>query len=83
MEQQMQQAIETTKDFMRHHKIDAETMSYIGDVAQKSIENKKFYPALRKYLISQGVFYKNQLSEEHNYMILVALAGMGKLAREV
>jgi hypothetical protein len=83
MEQEMQQAIETTKDFMQHHKIDAETMSYIGDVAQKSIENKKIYPELRKYLISRRVFDKNQLSEEPNYMVLVALSAMGKLAREM
>jgi len=83
MEQQMQQAIEATKDFMRHHKLDAGAMSYIGDVAQQSIENKKFYSALREYLISQKVFAKNELSKEPNYMVLVALAGMGKLAKEM
>jgi hypothetical protein len=80
MDQQMQQAVAATQRFMKQFDLDAETMAYIGQVAQKAIGNSDIYAALRKYLVSHGIVTEQEMPEQPNYMILTALASMGAMA---
>jgi hypothetical protein len=80
MDQQMQQAVAATQQFMQQHDLDAETLSYIGQVAQRAIGDKKAYAALRKYLIDSQILSEQEIPEQPNYMILTALATMGAMA---
>jgi hypothetical protein len=83
MDQQMQQAVAATQKFMKQFGLDAETMAYIGQVAQKAIGNSDIYAALRKYLVSHGIVTEQEMPEQPNYMILTALASMGAIAGEM
>ena len=83
MNQQMQQAVAATQRFMQQFGLDAETLSYIGQVAQKAVGDPKIYAALRKYLIENGIVTEQELPEQPNYMILTALASMGAMAEKM
>jgi NACalpha-BTF3-like transcription factor len=83
MNQQMQQAVAATQRFMQQFGLDAETLSYIGKVAQKAVGDPKIYAALRKYLIENGIVTEQELPEQPNYMILTALASMGAMAEKM
>jgi hypothetical protein len=83
MDQQMQQAVAATQRFMQQFGLDAETMTYIGQAAQKAVGNPKVYAALRKFLISHGIVTEQEMAEQPNYMILTALASMGAMAGEM
>lgn len=76
----MKQAVKATERFMQQFGLDAETLSYIGQVAQKAVGNPKVYAALRKYLIDNGIMTEQELPEQPNYMVLTALATMGAVA---
>jgi hypothetical protein len=83
MDPQLEQAQAATQEFMQQYDLDARTMASIGQMAQQAIQDQSLYAMLREQLISAEIFTETELPKSTNYLILVALATMGKLAGEV
>jgi hypothetical protein len=74
--------IEQTKAFMKQHKLNAAEMKLLGELAVEAIGNNEAYQQFRETVIEAGFMTDQELPEEKNYMVLMALGAMGELAGE-
>ena len=74
--------IKQTKDFMKQHHLNAAEMKRLGELAIDAIGNNDAYKQFREVVIEAGFMTENELPEEKNYMVLMALGAMGELAGE-
>jgi hypothetical protein len=74
--------IEQTKAFMKQHKLNAAEMKLLGELAVEAIGNNEAYQQFRETIIEAGFMTDQELPEEKNYMVLMALGAMGELAGE-
>jgi hypothetical protein len=82
MDPQLEQAQAATQTFMQRYGLDARAMASLGEMAQQAIQDPGLYAMLREQLISAEIFTETELPKSTNYLILVALATMGKMAGE-
>jgi hypothetical protein len=74
--------IKQTKDFMKQHGLNAAEMKRLGELAVDAIGNNDAYKQFRETVIEAGFMTENELPEEKNYMVLMAIGTMGELAGE-
>jgi hypothetical protein len=74
--------IKQTKDFMKQHHLNAAEMKLLGELAVDAIGNNEAYQRFRETVIEAGFMTDQELPEEKNYMVLMALGTMGELAGE-
>jgi hypothetical protein len=74
--------IKQTKDFMKQHGLNAAEMKRLGELAVDAIGNNEAYKQFREVVIDAGFMTDQELPEEKNYMVLMAIGTMGELAGE-
>jgi hypothetical protein len=74
--------IKQTKDFMKQHHLNAAEMKSLGELAVDAIGSNEAYQQFREGVIEAGFMTDQELPEEKNYMVLMALGTMGELAGE-
>ena len=74
--------IKETKKFMKQHGLNAAEMKRLGELAVDAIGSNEAYKQFRETVIEAGFMTENELPEEKNYMVLMAIGTMGELAGE-
>jgi len=67
---------------MKQHHLNAAEMKRLGELAVEAIGNNEAYQQFREVVIEAGFMTEQELPEEKNYMVLMALGTMGELAGE-
>jgi len=74
--------IKETKKFMKQHHLNVAEMKRLGELAVDAIGSNEAYQQFREMVIEAGFLSENEIPEEKNYMVLMALGTMGELAGE-
>jgi hypothetical protein len=74
--------IKQTKDFMKQHDLNVAEMKRLGELAVDAIGSNEAYQQFREVVIEAGFMTDQELPEEKNYMVLMAIGTMGELAGE-
>jgi hypothetical protein len=75
--------IRQTKMFMEQYDLTAAQMKQIGKYAVEAIGSNEAYQEFREGMLKAGILSEDELPEEKNYMVLMAIGTMGELAGEV
>lgn len=80
---QVEQTKQMVKEAMIEEGITAETIIYLGKMAEDVLKDKTLYPKFSQALIDSDLAEEDDVSEKIDYQLIGVIATLGEMARQM